>query len=666
VISQLNGTLLAVILGLVNPIILILIGMPWYFALAVTVGSVLLAQLAYVRYKWSLPTVYLINVAAIASVWMHGEALVQYRFADWVMDDLYHIRSGYYVNRPQLRKVLRDKEFVVDYVTNIDGYRIGAGQDPEVSAEQVDWLFLGDSYTQGAQVQFEQLYSTQLYHRFPSKIVLNTGVSGWGIHESLAFLKAEGERLGPSIVFLQVANFNDFMKVRERRASFTDWLMQESMLVRLALQSIKYTNPTNLPLGRWVEPFYATDEENRKFNVFYTPSSPEKDQDLRSFAKAIGEVNEQVRKIGAQLVLVQVPTKEQVSFTYLEEAVRQLHIDARKLDMSKPDSILKRLADSLKVRMVNLQPAFGAANTFPFYAYDEHLNEFGHGLAAEAIAQALTAWFGEDPIRMLSKSGHPDRYPTYNRKGDSILFQSFREGNSEILVADSSLTNEHRLTTDDIDESHPTRIPNSDSIIFTVGNASTGSTRLWISNSDGRNPTPLDTNSTHCSAIASASHDGRFIAYPQWTCGGPDGGQQLVLYDRKSGTTMQVHDLGDGVWRPMFSPSGRYVAYVARNNGQLDVYEFDLETKARRQLTSTPFDEWDPTYSPDGSYLAFSAKAHGNWDLFLLNLKTESMVQLTATRGDEWDATFAPDGSTLAFGAHYGLFRGIYSIRLPR
>lgn len=658
-----NAALVVLAAALVNPIVLVLLGVTWPLAVGSMLAAVALLQLTFARFSSRLPTVYLVNALAVLGIWIHAEAIVRYRFSEWVMDDLYHIRRGYYVNRPGLRKVLRDKEFTVDYVTNKDGYRIGATFDPERSVERVDWLFIGDSYTQGAQVEFEQLYTSLLYRAFPSKVILNAGISGWGLQESLAFLQAEGQKLRPRVVFLQISNFNDFMKVQRRRASVTDWLMQESSLVRLMLQDIKYTNPTNLPLGRWVEPFYATDEENRRFNVFYVPSSPEKERDIESFGRTLAEIVKETRKLGAELILIQVPTKEQVSFTYLEEAVTQLKIDPRSLDMARPDTIVRRLAAALGIRLVNLLPAF-RASAFPFYRYDEHLNESGHAQTAQVLAAELTRWFGGDSEQILSSGSQPDRYPSFNAAGDSILYQSFRDGNHEIFIADVGFTSETRLTIDDVDEAHPVRMHGTNQLFFTVGDQAAQMTRVWTADAHARNPTPLDPDSSRCSAIPAASPDGHQVAYAEWPCGQPNVASQVVVVNRRTGARVTPRLIGKNAWRPAFSPDGRRLAYIASVDGQLDVFECTLATGDCRQLTHTPFDEWDPMYAPDGERLAYSARANGNWDLFLLDLTTLTSRPLTSTIGDEWDAAFSPNGSTLVFGGEYGLVRGIYSLRL--
>ncbi|MBK7832991.1 MAG: SGNH/GDSL hydrolase family protein [Gemmatimonadetes bacterium] len=418
-----------------NPMVMLILGWSPLLALLLAVLTIVLLQWLWRTRGMSLLTVYATNFAALAGVWLHAEALVRARYHDYVMEDLYFQHGTYYFNRPNLRSRLRDREYAVDYLTNRDGYRIGGSQDPERTVSQVDWLFLGDSYTQGAQVDFEELYTTRLYRQFPDRVVLNAGVSGWGLYESLAFLRARGADLRPATVFVQIANFNDFMKVAPRRAGLSDYLMQSSEAIRLLLQDIKYENPTSLPLGRWVEPFYASDDANRRYNVFYVPTSKEKAQDLRGVSTVLRELAATCKDIGARLVFIQVPTKEQVSYTYLEEVVTGLRIDPRLLDMDRPNRLIRSIADSLGVAVIDPLEQWREAPVFPFFHYDEHLTAVGHEMLATAVTSFLRRSVAESHVRILSTSYNGDRYPQFVPSGDSILFHSPRDGNSELLHA---------------------------------------------------------------------------------------------------------------------------------------------------------------------------------------------------------------------------------------
>jgi hypothetical protein len=525
---------------------------------------------------------------------------------------------------------------------------------------------LGDSYTQGAQVQFEELYTTRLYRRFPNKIVANAGISGWGIVEELNYFRDAVKRHQPKIVFLEVSNFNDFMKVSPRSAGVSDHLIQRSLFARLLLQDFKFQNPVRLPLGRWAEPFYADDESNRRFNIFYKRSSPEKERDLASYAMYFGRLARAVSEEGARLVVILLPTKEQIRFGYLNEVVTEFQLDPSDLDMSRPNQFMRELTDSLGVQLIDVLDEFTTAPGEPYFAYDEHLTPYGHDLLADIVARRVLAGDTTVVPEILSETYAGDRYPTYSADGSLMVFQSFADGNMELFLSPSDSVSPRRLTFNDVHESHPAIGFPGDRLAFTEGDQATGETRVVVSDLDGANRKKITAARDEFGAIPSFSSDGKKLAYAGWSLNADSGTwatPQIVICDLDSGRKRVITSGSNESWRPVFSPDGRTVAFISKVGDQFDLFQYDLISGSLKRLTDTPFDEWDPQFAPDGRRLVYAAKAHGNWDLFLLSLSSGDLTQLTATRGDEWDPAFFPGGTHVAYGGEYGIFRGIF--RLP-
>jgi hypothetical protein len=651
----------------VNPAVIFLLLDRPFLSIASTIAAAAALQVCYGRYQGRLPTVYLVNLLAVAGIFVHAELLVRYRFADYVMENLYQIRDGYYVNRPELRSRLNDKEFSVDYLTDVKGFRIGYSQQTEISYDKIDWLFLGDSYTQGAQVNFEDLYTTHLYRRFPDRIVANAGISGWGIPEELNYFQKEGRDYDPEIVFVQVSNFNDFMKVVPRSADWSDRMMQHSHFVRLLLQDFKFENPARLPLGRWAEPFYPDAESNRRYNVFYTPSDPAKERDLLAYRTYLGRLAAAVRESRARLVLILIPTKEQIRPAHLQEVISGFGIDPRDLDMHRPNRLMRRFADSLGVELIDVLEEFRAAPEEPFFEYDEHMTPYGHNLLADIIARRLA---GDDPKshpQILSQDYAGDRYPSFSPDGAFITFHSFADGNMELFWTDSAFSRPQRITFNDVHDSHPAVGFPGNRLAFTEGDQAKGDTKVVISDLTTRNRQLVTRGENEFGAIPSFSPDARHLAYAGWTVDrtGRFTTPRIRVADLSTGAKRDLTDGRTEAWRPVFSPDGGTIAFISKVGAQFDIFVHELATGTVRRLTDTPYDEWDPQFSPDGTRLVFAAKAHGNWDLYVQVLATGERDRLTRTRGDEWDPGFSPNGKQVIYGGEYGIFRGIYRMNLP-
>lgn len=650
---------------LANPVVLFILTGNIYLTIAVPVAVFLAIRFALTRFGTGLPTIYVVNTLAFLSVLVHAETLFRSRFDYLAVENLYDDYPGYYFNKPLLVKKLTDKEYAVDYLTNKDGFRIGYSQFTDVSFNTIDWLFIGDSFTQGAQVQFEELYTTQLYRLFPNKIVANAGISGFGLPEEYELASTLETRYKPEILFLQISAFNDFMKVRKRTTDFSDWLVQKSDFARYLLQGFKYINPAALPLGRWVEPFYPTEEENRKYNVFYNNSSPEKEADLREFRKYLSLAVTTAARNGTKLVLLFLPTKEQIRYRYLSEVVDGFKIDPGKLDMYRPNRIVRALADTLGCDLIDVTEAFEAAPYDVYFRFDEHLTPAGHLLLADQIRKHLNAKGITPAYQILSTEYGGDRYPSAAESGRSILFQGPVNGNSELFIADSLLQGRRQITVDAVDESHPVLSPNG-ILAYTEGDQARGATKVVLSDLSANSRKAIPSDSVHYGAIPDISQDGTWLTYAEWGKSGrrPPSSPVIVLYHIPDGERQTVSPEGPEAWRPVFAPQGDRIAYIRKDGGEFDIFLVHLQTRREQRLTETPFDEWDPRFSPDGQRLVYAAKADGQWDLFEVDLNTIKTRRLTSTHCDEWDPSYSADGRVILFGAECGIWRGIYRLQL--
>jgi len=652
-----NIALFLVLALLINPVILFLLSKSVLFV-AVCVISVL-STFWVVDYKAPRLLPYYFNFIFLIGLFIQAEAIFSFVYQDYNIRDLYNVRTHYYFNKPFLKERFIDKEYIVDYVTNSEGYRIGAEDDPSVATNTADWLFLGDSYTQGAQVANEQLYTSLLYESFPNKIIVNAGISGFGIADEYNFYMNEGAKLKSKKVFLQICNFNDFMKVEERTSNPTDYLMNFSNLYRYLVYPVKFANPAQLPLGRWTEPFYPTEKANEDFNIFYKKTSETKAKDLANFKLFLSRLNDEVTRAGAELIVLQIPTKEQLYYRYLQEVTSEFKLDIKQYDMNFPNKFCKNLCVQNKIKYLDLTEEFSASDTEVFFEYDEHLNVNGHRLMANAVSKLLRA----DDIRIqhLSTNNAGDRYPNFSSDGNSICFQSVRDGNMELFTADKELSQQRRLTYNQIDEIHPTFLDNDSKIVFTEGSQQEGTTKIGLI--DLINGSRTYRNKYYYGAIASVSRDNH-INSAQWTRGsdGKMTNPVIITTDLNNGDSRIITSEKYESWRPV--QFGDSLVYISKRQGTFKLYLYNLKSRVESQLTFNDYDIWDPNFSPDGSEIVFSGKLAANWDLFSINLRTGIITRLTDTKGDEWDAVYSPDGKYIYFAGVFGLRNGIY--RMPR
>lgn len=320
----------SVALLLVNPVVVALLTRS--VTVVLLAATVLAATaVAVTRCRSMRVRVWAFNIAALLGVSLTAELLFRELLPDKVLPNLYELHGDYYFNRPLLDRTFRTPEYVSHYRTNCQGLRIDALTNAHDTLNRCDWLFIGDSYTQGAQVDYADLFTSRLFRTFSDMVIVNAGISGAGLYDELAFFRDKGRRLRPQTVFLQIGVFNDFFGISRHRATFQDWLQTHSDLYRYLAYNVFSTD--SLPLGRWTEPFFPTRQENVDRNILFRETSPQKEADIRAFGECLAEWKREVESVGAQLVIVLIPSKEQVSSERLAEVTRRYAISPADLDM---------------------------------------------------------------------------------------------------------------------------------------------------------------------------------------------------------------------------------------------------------------------------------------------------------------------------------------------
>lgn len=116
---------------------------------------------------------------------------------------------------------------------------------------------------------------------------------------------------------------------------------------------------------------------------------------------------------------------------------------------------------------------------------------------------------GGSPVRLTESEGD-DRAPVYSPDGSRILFDSTRDGNTELYVMDADGSNERRLTHDDGEDWGASWSPDGSQITFNSDR--TGAMEIYVMAADGTDVSRL-TNDEVLNTSATWSPDGSRIAY---------------------------------------------------------------------------------------------------------------------------------------------------------
>ncbi len=646
---------------LMNPITLWLLTDNFVVSVAISFLIVIFTVLLFHKTRSVRLRVWWLNIIAIASICYHAELVFVLLFNKYDVPNLYEIKGAYYFNKPNLEQRFENEEFTSYYKTNEQGLRIPLSIDASKRVKTCDWLFVGDSFTQGAQVDYEEMYTSLLSKWFPDKVIVNAGISGAGIPEIYKYLQGEGMKLHPKHVFLQLGVFNDFCNVQEHKVSLTDYAMEKSHLFRYITHAL--SSRFDLPIGRWCEPFRPDRQGNIDYNILFKETSAYKEQDKENLSRYIDDIYKLCKSNGADLTVILLPSKEQTLPLAIAEVMEAYQISEDELDMTFPNRWLSTLANDKGIAIVDLLLPFQQSRTSPFFRIDEHLTPVGHHIIATEICKALT--YEKTNYSLISSGWTNERYPSLLTDKGTILFQRTYGQNKYAICSTDTTFNFHSIRISSYEElAHPTISINGRYLSYTIGCQERGLTKVCVEDLI-LGTTTVVTPDSLMAAIPAFSPDANFLAMPVWSTSEHLANEPRIgLYDiEQRKMLMYITDGKHECWRPVFTRDGNSIYYIEKDKTfKIKCYSIDRKTSI--DVLATDYDIWDISLSPSGKYIAYAGNPDGNWDLFLFDIEKQDIKRLTMTSANEWDPSFGYDDSDLLFALESGFFDGICRMKV--
>lgn len=176
-------------------------------------------------------------------------------------------------------------------------------------------------------------------------------------------------------------------------------------------------------------------------------------------------------------------------------------------------------------------------------------------------------------------------------------------------------------------------------------------------------------------SVGTFSPDSRQFAFTVYS----KGRNRILIVDVKSGRTVREIEIpGLNAFNHInWSPNGRYFVMSGMQNGQSDLYLYDMERKNLRPLTNDFYSDVHPAWSPDGNWVVFSSDRGGKNDhgrfmfqgfnVCLLNIHSGEIEVLDLFSGaDNLNPQFSVDGNMIYFLSDADGFRDLYEYSLVR
>ncbi len=106
---------------------------------------------------------------------------------------------------------------------------------------------------------------------------------------------------------------------------------------------------------------------------------------------------------------------------------------------------------------------------------------------------------------------------------------------------------------------------------------------------------------------------------------------------------------------PVWSPDGKFITYTSYEEGNPDLYIYELSSKKKRKLSGRKGINSGSNWSPAGDLIVFTGSDDGDADIFTLLPSGSGLKKLIRGSGLDVDPRFSPDKKYLAFvSGRYG------------
>ncbi|MCS7267022.1 MAG: Tol-Pal system beta propeller repeat protein TolB [Geminicoccaceae bacterium] len=124
---------------------------------------------------------------------------------------------------------------------------------------------------------------------------------------------------------------------------------------------------------------------------------------------------------------------------------------------------------------------------------------------------------------------------------------------------------------------------------------------------------------------------------------------RVVMRELASGREIVLGEFPGMSFAPRFSPDGRSLLVSIAQEGNTDLFRFDLVTRQLRRLTDGAAIDTSPSYSPDGTKIAFNSDRGGSPQLYVMNADGSGVRRISFGSGRYGEPEWSPRGDLIAF-----------------
>jgi TolB protein len=228
----------------------------------------------------------------------------------------------------------------------------------------------------------------------------------------------------------------------------------------------------------------------------------------------------------------------------------------------------------------------------------------------------------------LTNNTFDDRYASYNKFGNSIVFESNRDGHWQIYIMSIDGSNQKRVITSEFNDRRPTWHPYKSIILFESDRSGTNEIYTFdlAKGLITKIPIPLIGNKT----FAQFAPNGKEIVFNH-KVSDTDFNIYIIFYKGK-----RLKKIIDNKYKnsyPRYSPRGDEIAYFSRKstkNKDDEIYAFNIIGITEERLTRMPQHNISPTWSHGGLRIAYvTTMDNKSSEIYIMNKDGSSKQRIT-------------------------------------
>jgi len=232
----------------------------------------------------------------------------------------------------------------------------------------------------------------------------------------------------------------------------------------------------------------------------------------------------------------------------------------------------------------------------------------------------------------------------------TVLFESNRDGNSEIYALELANQSLLRVTNNPAVDTQPALAPDGMRVAY-VSNQ-TGNNEIYITGLDLRAPVNI-TNNQADDQQPTWSPDGNWLAFTT----NRDGNQAIYIM-RSDGTELRsLTGNLDNNFSPAWYSVNRllgteeWIAFTSTRDDNQEIYKIRPDGTGLENLTQNPANDHSPAGTYEGLLLTFVSDRDGNQEIYTMTDTGGAPTNVTSSFSQDFDPTLSPDGDWIAFAS---------------